>query len=78
MFRVIALMLLLAGIVLMTIGYTKMSFKCPPPKVEYRYIPRQLYEEQIYDNNVMSKFQSMFSEGTPGIEGSKKEDGVVK
>lgn len=68
MFRVLALALLLAGIVFITIGYTKMSFKCPPPRVEYRYIPRQIYEEQIYDNNVMKTFQNMFQEQTPGIK----------
>tara|TARA_Y100000389_G_C17315768_1_gene440359 strand:+ start:302 stop:541 length:240 start_codon:yes stop_codon:yes gene_type:complete len=67
MFRVLALALLLSGIVFITIGYTKMSFKCPPPRVEYRYIPRQIYEEQIYDNNVMKTFQNMFQEQTPGI-----------
>jgi hypothetical protein len=67
MFRVLALALLLAGIVFITIGYTKMSFKCPPPRVEYRYIPRQIYEEQIYDNNVMKTFQNMFQGQTPGI-----------
>tara|TARA_Y100000389_G_scaffold28726_1_gene24530 strand:- start:421 stop:675 length:255 start_codon:yes stop_codon:yes gene_type:complete len=67
MFRVLALALLLAGIVFITIGYTKMSFKCPPPRVEYRYIPRQIYEEQIYDNNVMKTFQNMFQDQTPGI-----------
>lgn len=67
MFRILALTLLLAGIVFITIGYTKMSFKCPPPRVEYRYIPRQIYEEQIYDNNVMKKFQNMFQGQTPGI-----------
>ena len=48
MFRVLALIMLMAGIVFITIGYTKMSFKCPPPQIEYRYIPRQIYEEQIY------------------------------
>lgn len=67
MFRVLALALLLAGIVFITIGYTKMSFKCPPPRVEYRYIPRQIYEEQIYDNSVMKTFQNMFQDQTPGI-----------
>lgn len=70
MFRVLALIMLMAGIVFITIGYTKMSFKCPPPQIEYRYIPRQIYEEQIYNQNVMKNFQTMFSKSTPGIEGS--------
>lgn len=69
MFRTLALALLLAGIVFITIGYTKMSFKCPPPKVEYRYIPRKIYEEQLYDQDIMGKFQNMFNESDPKIGG---------
>ena len=69
MFRTLALALLLAGIIMITIGYTKMSFKCPNAgKVEYRYIPRQIYEEQIYDNNIMSKFSSMFDDESPNTK----------
>ena len=41
MFRTVALALLLAGIVFITIGYTKMSFKCPPPKVEYEVYTKE-------------------------------------
>ena len=65
MFRTLALALFLAGVVFITIGYTKMSFKCPAPKVEYRYIPRKIYEEQIYDQNIMGQFDDMFSKKDP-------------
>lgn len=65
MMRVVALSLLLMGIVFITIGYTKMSFKCPNPRVEYRYIPRQVYEEQLYDQNLMGKFRDMFADDSP-------------
>ncbi len=65
MFRTIALALLLTGIVLITIGYTKMSFKCPPPKIEYRYIPRKIYEEQLYDSDISGKFSKMFEDSDP-------------
>ena len=67
MFRTLALALLLAGIVFITIGYTKMSFTCPPPKVEYRYIPRKVYEEQLYDQDIMGKFKGMFDGTDPKI-----------
>lgn len=63
MFRTLALAFLLAGVVFITIGYTKMSSNCPPPRVEYRYIPRKIYEEQIYDQDVMFKFNDMFTKG---------------
>jgi len=69
MFRTIALILLLAGIILVTIGYTKLSFKCPNAgKIEYRYIPRQIYEEQIYDQNILSKFGTMFDQESPNTK----------
>lgn len=72
-FRTLALALLLFGIVLMTIGFTKMTVRCPPPSIEYRYIPRNMYEEAIYDQNVMSKFKKMFSDQTPGIDTQREK-----
>ena len=75
MFRTIALILLLTGIILVTIGYTKMTFKCPNAgKIEYRYIPRQIYEEQIYDQNLLSKFGAMFDEETPNVRAYKQTE----
>ncbi len=65
MFRTLALALLLMGIVFITIGYTKMSFKCPPPQIEYRYIPRKIYDEQLYDQDVMGQFSDMFGKKDP-------------
>lgn len=71
MFRTLSLALLLIGIVFITIGYTKMSFTCPPPKIEYRYIPRKIYEEQIYDQNILGNFSKMFVEGEPQFRESE-------
>lgn len=67
MFRTLALALLLMGVVFITIGYTKMSFTCPPPKVEFRYIPRKIYEEQLYDQDITGRFKTMFNESDPKI-----------
>ena len=61
MIRTISLLFLMIGIVLVTIGYTELSFKCEPT-IEYRYIPRKIYEEQLYDQNVEAKFASMFND----------------
>jgi len=66
MFRTIALALLLIGIVFITIGYTKMTIKCPE-KIQYRYIPRKIYEEQIYDQDIMGQFKTMFDEKEPDL-----------
>ena len=61
----LVLLLFLIGIILITIGYTKSTLKCPPSKIQYRFIPRSFYEEQLSPNNVLSNFQSMFNESSP-------------
>lgn len=61
----LVLLLFLIGIILITIGYTKSNLKCPPSKIQYRFIPRSFYEEQLSPNNVLSNFQSMFNESSP-------------
>lgn len=58
------LLLFLIGIILITIGYTK-SNNCPSPKIQYKFIPRPLYEQQFYPNNISSNFKDMFSESSP-------------
>lgn len=63
--RSFALLILLLGIVAVTIGYTKMQIKCPPPRIEYRYVPRTFYEEQIASGDVIKNFDSMFSKESP-------------
>jgi hypothetical protein len=69
MMRTLALVLLLMGIVFITIGYTKLNFKCPnASKIEYRYIPRQIYEDQMYDQDVLSKFGKMFDSESPNTK----------
>lgn len=60
--RTIAILLFFTGVVFITIGYTKMTHKCPPPQVEYRYIPRSIYDDQIYNQSITKKFKGMFSE----------------
>jgi len=61
----LVLLLFLIGVILITIGYTKSNLKCPPSKIQYRFIPRSFYEEQLSRDNVSSTFQSMFNESSP-------------
>ena len=61
MFKTLSLLFLMIGVVFVTIGYTELSFNCPT-RIEYRYIPRKIYEEQIYDQSVSRDFATMFSE----------------
>ena len=50
---------------MITIGYTKTTSSCPLPKVQYRFIPRSFYDEQLSPDNVTATFQDMFSENRP-------------
>ncbi len=52
MFRSLALLILLIGIVLITVGYSKTTLKCPPPQIEYRLVPRTFFEEQMSNQNL--------------------------
>tara|TARA_Y100000385_G_C13104576_1_gene646721 strand:+ start:1256 stop:1552 length:297 start_codon:yes stop_codon:yes gene_type:complete len=57
----IILILLITGFLLMMKGYTESYKQCPLPKIEYRYIPRNFYEEQITENNLKSLYSDMFN-----------------
>ena len=61
----IVLLIFLIGIILIVIGYTKTTDKCPPPKIEYRFIPRNFYEEQLQPNNITVQFNDMFDKQAP-------------
>lgn len=59
----IILLLMVIGIVMITIGYQKsLHEKMENTKtvVEYRFIPRSLYEEQIQPVNLQQSFSDMF------------------
>jgi hypothetical protein len=56
------LILLIVGIVLLTVGYTQNYKNCPLPKIEYRYIPRSFYEEQVSSVNLKNLYSDMFNE----------------
>lgn len=45
--RTFALLLFLIGLIFAIVGYTKMTMKCPPPQIEYRFVPRTFLDEQL-------------------------------
>ena len=59
----IILFLLIIGIVLILMGYLELYFDTQKKekKIEYRYIPRNFYEEQITENNLKSLYSDMFN-----------------
>jgi hypothetical protein len=58
-------LLVLLGIMMMFMGYVKSNQSCPPPIVEYRYIPRSFEEEQTLETPVLSIFGKMFQDVSP-------------
>ncbi len=58
----IVLLLLVLGVMMVTTGYhQKMQENFKKEKViEYRYIPRSLFEEQIQPVNLQQSFYDMF------------------
>lgn len=57
--------LLFAGIVLITIGYVQSENLEKPPRVEYRYIPRNFEQDQSRSTPLLGIFGSMFQNRDP-------------
>lgn len=55
------------GVIFLTIGY--MNNKCKesnkPDKIEYRLVPRTMYDEQIESINLSQTYSDMFSDIDP-------------
>jgi hypothetical protein len=58
----LVLLLMVVGIMMITVGYhQQMQANYKKEKViEYRYIPRSLYEEQMQPVNLQQSFSDMF------------------
>jgi hypothetical protein len=55
------------GVIMVIIGYTRQYSVCPNPRIEYRYIPRTFYDEQLSSPNILKQFSSMFEDENPWI-----------
>jgi len=69
--KAIAIFLLFIGMFLVIQGYYAKTSECPAPKVEVKYIPRSLYEEQLSDNPdkaISKQFKGMFEDVNPWME----------
>jgi hypothetical protein len=58
------------GIVAVIIGYINQIKQCPPPRIEYRYIPRTFEDEQNDPVKVTKLFRNMFEQPTPWVFGT--------
>lgn len=57
----LSVLFLIFGLIMVISGYYKNKQMCPPTKIEYRYIPRNFYEEQNSENNLSEAFSDMFN-----------------
>jgi len=67
-------LILMIGVILITIGYMNNMKKCPPPRVEYRFIPRTFDEEQENPIIVSQLFRDMFETPSLWISGFRFSD----
>lgn len=65
----IVVLLFFAGVLMVTVGYVNQLHKCPPARIEYRYVPRTFQEEQENPIRVSQLFNNMFQEPSPWIGG---------
>jgi hypothetical protein len=52
--KTIILLLALAGIIFIAIGYVQNNLQCPPPVIEYRYVTKTFDDEQNDRQPLMS------------------------
>jgi hypothetical protein len=58
----ILLFVFLIGTFMVLFGYSKSYQKCPEPQIEYRYIPRSFYEEQMTPPEIFKSFNGIFND----------------
>lgn len=56
------IILFIIGTIMIVKGYVEQFKNCPLPKIEYRYIPRNFYEEQINSVNLKNYYSDLFDE----------------
>ena len=62
--RLLLTFVLFIGLFLIMVGFIRSQKHCPPPKVEYKFVPRTFAEEQSNPAPVTDIFASMFYDST--------------
>ena len=68
--KTIILLLAMAGIILIAIGYVQNNLQCPPSKIEYRYVTKTFDDEQNDREPLMSiaGISDMFKRDSPWMD----------
>ena len=65
--RILIIIILLMAFAFILIDITKMYYKCPPNKIEYRYVPRSFNDEQNNPVPLKNIFGKMFNNPSPWV-----------
>ena len=65
--KLFIIILFFSGILAITVGYINQKHKCPPAKIEYRFIPRTFEQDQNNPVLVSQLFNEMFASPDPWI-----------
>ena len=60
---------LVVGLALIVVSWMATNKECPPPRIEYRFIPRSFKEEQDSPVPVSQIFDQMFNQPTVFVQG---------
>lgn len=64
----IVILLMLVGVICVVIGYIKSNQQCPPPVVEFRYLPQTFEQQQDLPQPVLSIFGKMFNSDSAWVQ----------
>ena len=64
--RSLIILLFLIGVIM--IVYDIQKDNCPPPRIEYRYIPKTFEEEQLEQLPILGIYGDLFTKATPWTE----------
>jgi len=67
----LSLFVLMLGVIMVTVGYMDKKIKKAEKEkeIEYRFVPKSIYEQQIQPVNLSDTFSTMFSDIDPIFDG---------
>lgn len=67
----LSLFVLMLGVIMVTVGYMDKKIKKAEKEkeIEYRFVPKSLYDQQIQPVNLSDTFSTMFSDIDPIFDG---------
>ena len=67
----LSLFVLMLGVIMVTVGYMDKKIKKAEKEkeIEYRFVPKSIYDQQIQPVNLSDTFSTMFSDIDPIFDG---------